>query len=153
MGHSYIGSGPSSPAGPGRARGAGEQPVPEVIRQLADQIQTFIQQELALVRAEMGSKARQAGIGAGMFGGAAFAGMLAALTLTAGLVLLLALVMPAWLAAFVVGVLYAAVAGFLAMSGKAKVKEASPLVPEEAMQSLQDAKEQVQQAWERGTRS
>ena len=41
-----------------------------------------------------------------------------------------------WLAALIVAVVYAAIAGVLAVRGKQKVKEAAPPVPEQARESV-----------------
>ena len=43
-----------------------------------------------------------------------------------------------WLAALVVAVGYAAIAGVLAMTGKTKVSEATPPVPEQATESVKE---------------
>ena len=48
-----------------------------------------------------------------------------------------------WLAAFIVTVAYGAVAGVLALTGKTKVQQATPPVPEQATESV---KEDVQWA-------
>ena len=50
--------------------------------------------------------------------------------------------MPLWLAALIVAVVYAAIAGVLAMRGKKEIDEATP-VPEQAIDST---KEDVQWA-------
>ena len=66
---------------------------------------------------------------------------LAALTTT--VIAALELVMPLWLAALIVTVVYAAVAGVLALRGRDKIKEAAPPVPEQTQESV---KEDVQWA-------
>ena len=46
--------------------------------------------------------------------------------------------MDTWLAALIVAVVYAAVAGVMAMTGKKKVKEAAPPIPEQAKDSVKE---------------
>ena len=73
-----------------------------------------------------------------MFGGAGVVGLYAAGALTACLVLALATAVTGWLAALIVAVVYGAVAGGLALMGKAKVKQAVPPVPEQATESVKE---------------
>jgi hypothetical protein len=127
-----------------------EAPWVDVIRTAVDDLRSFVQQEIRLVSSEVGDKVKQAGMGAGMFGAAGFMGFLAAGALTAALILGLSLVITPWLAALAVAVLYGAIAGVLAMTGKSKVAESTPLVPEHAIQSIQDTKDRMQQAWQQG---
>jgi len=53
-------------------------------------------------------------------------------------VLALATAVEPWLAALIVAVVYGAVAGVLALTGKKKVTEATPPVPEEALDSTKE---------------
>ena len=58
--------------------------------------------------------------------------------LTACLILALATAVDGWLAALIVAAVYGAVAGVLALSGKSKVKQAVPPVPEQAVDSVKE---------------
>ena len=115
----------------------------ELLKQLSNETTTLVRQEIELMKAELAEKAKPAGIGAGMFGGAGLFGLGAFLTLTAFFVVLLDGAMPIWLAALIVAVVYAAIAGVLALTGRQKVKEAAPVAPEQTMESV---KEDVQWA-------
>ena len=95
------------------------------------------------MKAELAEKAKPAGIGAGMFGGAGLFGLGAFLALTAFFIALLDGAVPIWAAALIVAVVYAAIAGVLALRGRQKVKEATPVAPEQTMESV---KEDVQWA-------
>jgi hypothetical protein len=108
----------------------------ELVKQLSEQSSTLVRKELELARAEMTQKGKVAGLGAGMFGAAGLFGLLALGAFTALLILGLAEAVDAWLAALIVTVAYAAIAGVLALIGKRKVKEAGPPVPEQAKQSV-----------------
>jgi hydroxyethylthiazole kinase-like sugar kinase family protein len=78
-----------------------------------------------------------------MFGGAGVSALLGLGSLTAAAIAALDTAMPTWLAALIVGVVWLGVAGVLAMTGKNKVQEATPPVPEQAIES---SKEDVQWA-------
>ena len=120
-----------------------ERPVGELLKELSNQTATLVRQELELAKAEMAEKGKQAGLGAGMFGGAGVFGLLALGALTAAIIAALATGMEVWVAALIVAVVYAAIAAVLALTGKGKVKEAGPPVPEQAIEST---KEDVQWA-------
>ena len=120
-----------------------ERPIGELLKQLSRETTTLVRQELELAKAEMAEKGKQAGKGAGMFGGAGVVGLLALGALTAALILALDTAMAGWLAALVVGVVYAAIAGVLALTGKKEVQQAVPPTPEQTVETL---KEDVQWA-------
>jgi uncharacterized membrane protein YqjE len=120
-----------------------ERPIGELLKQLSQETTTLVRQELDLAKAEMAEKGKKAGKGAGMFGGAGVVGLLALGALTAALILALDTAMDAWLAALVVGLVYAAIAGVLALTGKKEVQQATPPVPE---QTVETVKEDVQWA-------
>ena len=115
-----------------------DRPLPELMKTLADQTTTLVRQEIDLAKAEFSEKGKKAGQGAGMFGGAGVIGFLALAALTAGAILALATAVPDWLAAVIVGVVYAAVAGILALQGKNKVQEAGPPVPEQTVETVKE---------------
>ncbi len=115
-----------------------DRPIGELMRELSEETSTLVRQELELARAEMTQKGREAGLGIGMVGGAGVAGLAALGALTAFFILALDGVMPNWAAALVVAVVYAAVAAFLYMRGRDRVKEASPPVPEETRASVEE---------------
>src|SRR2546430_2752778 len=83
----------------------------ELVRLAAEQISRLVRDELQLARAEMTVKARRFGTGAGLFGFAGVVALYGVGVLVATLVLLLALVVPAWAAALIVAVVLFAAAG------------------------------------------
>ena len=113
-------------------------PTADLVRQLSDQTSRLIRQEMALARAELTVKGKQAGIGAGLFGGAGVFGLLALGALTATAIAALALAMDTWLAALIVTVVWAVVAGAMALLGKSRVQEALPPVPEDSLESVKE---------------
>jgi hypothetical protein len=115
-----------------------DRPLPELMKTLADQTTTLVRQEIDLAKAEFSEKGKKAGQGAGMFGGAGVIGFLALAAVTAAAILGLATALPDWLAALVVGVVYAGVAGVLALQGRNKVQEAGPPVPEQTVETVKE---------------
>ena len=115
-----------------------ELPVSELVKQLSEQTSTLARKEIELAKAELTAKGKRAGIGAGMFGGAGLVGLYAFGALTAAIILALAEGIDGWLAALIVAVVYGAIAGILALTGKTKVQQATPPVPEEAVESVKD---------------
>ena len=120
-----------------------DQFVGELLKQLANEMTTLMRQELELAKAEMREKAGKAGPGFGMWGAAGAMALLALGALTAFLILALDGAMPNWLAALIVALVYATIAGLLYLRGKRKVDEAGSPVPEQTIDTL---KEDVQWA-------
>ena len=120
-----------------------DRPVGELLKQLANETSTLMRQELDLAKAEMREKAGKAGPGFGMWGAAGAIGLLPLGALSAFLILALDGVMPNWLAALIVALVYATIAGLLYLRGKRKVDEAGSPVPEQTIETL---KEDVQWA-------
>jgi uncharacterized membrane protein YqjE len=115
-----------------------DRPVGELLKELSNQTTTLVRQELELAKAEMTEKGKQAGLGAGMFGGAGLFGLLALGALTTCLIAALATGIDLWLAALIVALVYAAITGVLALAGKRKTQEATPPAPEQAIESTKE---------------
>jgi hypothetical protein len=115
-----------------------ERPIGDLLKQLSEETTTLVRQELELAKAEVAEKGKKAGTGAGMFGGAGVAAFLGLGALTAALIAALDLAMATWLAALIVGLIWLAVAGVLALQGKNNVQEATPPVPEQATESVKE---------------
>jgi|GraSoiStandDraft_37_1057305.scaffolds.fasta_scaffold205169_2 uncharacterized membrane protein YqjE len=123
-----------------------DQSTADLVKQAADQISRLVRDELRLAQAELTRKGKQAGVGVGMFGAAGIVALYGVTGLLAALVIGLAVVMPAWLAALLVGVVLLAVAGVLAMVGRDRVRDATPPVPEETARSVKADVEAVTDA-------
>ena len=115
-----------------------ERSLGELFGKLSNETSTLIRQEMALARAEMTEKGKEAGKGAGLFGGAGAVGLLGAGAITAGIILLLDLAIAAWLAAIVVGVIYVAVAAFLGLKGRDRIQAATPPIPEQTVDTVKE---------------
>jgi MFS family permease len=117
---------------------ADDATVAELVKRLSEQTSKLARQEVELAKAELTTKGKRAGLGAGMFGGAGLFGMYALGALTAAAILALATAVAGWLAALIVALVYGAIAGVLALTGKSKVAEAAPPVPEQATESVKE---------------
>ena len=115
----------------------------ELLKQLSQETTRLVHQELELAKAELQHKGRQAGAGAGLFGGAGALGLAALGALTACLILALNAIMPAWLAALIVTVVYGVIAAVLALQGRDKVKQMGSPVPEQTIETVKEDVEWV----------
>ena len=115
-----------------------EKPLPELLRDLSQQTATLVRKEMELAKLELSEKGKKAGLGAGMFGGAGVFAFYAFGALTACAIIALATAVDGWLAALIVAVVYGAIAGVLALTGRSKVKEATPPLPEQATESVKE---------------
>jgi hypothetical protein len=116
----------------------GDASAAELVKQLSEQTSRLARQEVELAKAELATKGKRAGIGAGMFGGAGVFGFYGLGALVAAAILGLATALAAWLAALIVTVALAAIAGLLALQGRTKVQQAMPPVPEQTTESVKE---------------
>jgi hypothetical protein len=123
---------------PAGANGADDRSVSELVQSLSAQVSTLARKEVELAKAELSQKGKVAGIGGGMFGAAGLVAVLGLGALTAAVILGIATVIDAWVAALIVGVVYLAAAGALALAGRRSIRKASPLVPEQASESVKE---------------
>ena len=130
---------------PQTRNGASDESVADLMRRLSEQTTELVRKEIELAKAELQVKGKKAGIGAGMFGGAGVFVLYALGALTAAAILGLATAVDAWLAALIVGVVWGAIAGVLALTGRNKVQEAGPPVPERAIDSTKATVETTKQ--------
>src|SRR5215210_213875 len=117
--------------------------IAELVKDLANQTSTLVRQEIQLAQAELASKGKVAGRGAGMLAGAAVAALLALGALTACLIAALDTAIPLWLAALIVTLLWAVIGAVLAARGRKELQHAAPPVPE---QTVETVKEDIQWA-------
>jgi uncharacterized membrane protein YqjE len=121
----------------------------ELVSRLSQEVSELVRNELKLAQVEVSAKAKKAGIGAGLFGAAGIVTLYAGGVLIATAILALALVMDAWLAALIVGVVLLAVAGVAALLGKKEVEQAAPPVPTETVDSVKRDVEAVKKGSQR----
>lgn len=130
-------------AGSRRAEQLAEQPAGELVKQLSEQVSRLVREELRLAQAELTQKGKRAGVGAGLFGGGGLIALYGAAAVITAVILLLALAMPAWVAALLVGVVLLAVAGVLAWQGRKQVQQATPPAPQQTAESVRTDVEEL----------
>jgi uncharacterized membrane protein YqjE len=114
-----------------------EQTTSDLVSQAAAQVSTLVRDELALAKAELAEKGKRAGLGGGLFGGAAVLALYGLGLLLALAVVLLDLAWPLWLSVLVVMVIVFAAAGVAALIGRRQLKSAAPPMPSAAIQGVE----------------
>jgi len=125
-------SSPASESHPNDDRSLGD-----IVGDIVKDLGALIRQELDLAKTEAKADVAKAGKGAGMLGGAGVAALLTLIFVSLALSYLLDNVMPDEVAALIVGVLWAIVAGVLAMSGKKQLQNVNPAL-ETTQQTLKE---------------
>lgn len=116
---------------------AKEPSLGELVAQASKDLSTLVRKEVELAKAEISVEVGKAGKGAGMFGGAGVTALYGLTFVSLAAMFGLGAVMPIGLAALIVGVVWFAVAGILAMTGKKAFKDFSPK-PERTIRTLKE---------------
>jgi membrane protein len=122
---------------------ADDRSVSELVQRLSAQTGDLVRQELRLAQVEMQEKGKRAGIGAGLFGGAGLVALYGVGFLLAAAALLLATELEPWIAVAIVGAALLLLAGLLAIFGKKQVEQATPLAPQQAIDTTKQDIEHV----------
>ena len=110
----------------------------ELVATATRDLSLLVHQEIALAKAEIKQDVAAAGKGAGLFGGAGFAGVFALIFLSISLAYgISSFGVPLGCGFFAVGALYLIAAGVLALSGKKKISQLSPPA-EKTIQTVKD---------------
>ena len=114
-----------------------ERPLGELFSDLVNETTTLVRNEVALAKVELTQKATTVGrnIGSLVIGGAI--GYAALLAICAAAILLLSTVMPAWLAAVIVGVIVAAISWMLISKAITTLRNME-LKPQETVESIKE---------------
>jgi hypothetical protein len=118
----------------------------ELVKQLSEQVSRLVRDELRLAQLEMTSKGKRAGLGIGMLGGGGLLALYGVGCLLAAAIIALAIVVPAWLAALIVGAAVLAASSAAALLGKRKLSKATPVVPQQAVQSVKADVEEIKES-------
>ena len=133
----------------GGSRAGQDATIGELARQLPEQISRLVREELRLAQLEMTQKGKRAGIGAGMLGGGGVIALYGVAALLAAAILALALVLPAWASALIVGGALLLVSAALAGLGRKRVKQAMPPVPQQTQASVEADVEEIKERAQR----
>ena len=120
----------------------------ELVKMVTEQVSVLVRDELKLAQLEMGTKAKQAGKGAGMLGGGGLVALYGVACLIACVIIAISHSLQAWLSALIVGAALLVVAAVLAMLGRSHMRKATPPMPTQAVDSVKtdvaEIKESVQ---------
>jgi len=119
-----------------------DQPVGQLLKQLANETTTLVKLELDLAKSEVRETTRKAVPAIAMLAAGGLVAVLALGALTAFLILALDGVMPNWVAALIITAVYAAAAAALFLVGKKRLAEAGTPAP----QTIETLKEDVEWA-------
>lgn len=136
-----------------RADAPPEDSTGQLVSRMTEQVSELVRDELALAKLEMTQKAKHAGTGVGMLGGAGVLALygVGALLVTIGA--LLALVLPIWASALIVAAVLFVIAGVAGLMGKKQVQEAVPPAPTAAVESSKKDVDAVKAAVKDGRHS
>jgi hypothetical protein len=115
-----------------------DAPIGELVARLSDDTVRLVRDEIRLAGAEMTQKAKTAGVGAGLVGGAGVFAVYGLGTLIAAAVISLSIVVAPWAAALIVAGALFLLAGTTALVGKKEFSKAGPPLPTEAVQSTKE---------------
>ncbi len=127
----------------------GELSPGELVSQLSAQVSQLVRDELQLAQAELKQKGKRVGIGAGLAGAGGVRSLYGLSALVVAVIAALALVLPVWAAALIVGGVLLLIAGLLVVAGVGQVKRGTPLSPDEAIASTKRDIETVKESTKR----
>jgi len=131
----------------GRHIGTDDRSLGQVVSDLSTDLSTLMKQEVELAKVELKEEVAKVGKGAGMLGGAGFAGWFVLLFLSLALTFLLDNWLPIEAAALITAGVWAVIAAVLALVGRKELQESNPQLPK----TQETLKEDVQ--WARAQKS
>jgi len=123
----------------------------ELLSDVTTEIATLFRKEVELAKAETTEQVSRAAKAGGMLGAAAVIGVIDLILFSFAAAWGLAAVMPTGLAFLIVGVVFAIVAGVLAMAGKKRIATINP-VPNQTVQTLKADVQVAKDSFARGAR-
>ncbi|SDD55683.1 phage holin family protein [Nocardioides lianchengensis] len=115
-----------------------DEPIGAVVHRLSEQVPELVRSEVRLAQAELTQKGKAAGLGLAGFGAAGLLALYGLGAFLAAGIAALALVLPVWAAALIVGGAVFLVAGALALFGKKEIAQATPATPERAVAGVKE---------------
>jgi hypothetical protein len=108
----------------------------ELVARLSEQMSRLARDEMRLARLEMTRKGKAAGIGIGVMGGSGVIALYAVGCLLGCAIIAISGAVAAWLAALIVGAALLLVSGAAALTGRSRLRRATPPRPEQAVSSV-----------------
>lgn len=137
-----------SPTGSRRAM-TGDASVGELIIQMSDETSRLVRDEMQLARAEMKESLKHGGLGAGLFSAAGILALFGLGVLIATAIIALALVLPWWASALIIGVVLFVCAGIAGFMGKKQFDEVSP-TPQRTIDNVHEDIREVKESRKHG---
>ena len=123
----------------------------ELLSDVTTEVATLFRKEVELAKAETTEQVSRAAKAGGMLGAAAVIGLIDLILFSFALAWALSEVVPEGVAFAIVGVVFAIVAGVLAMAGKKRLANVNP-VPNQTVQTLKDDVQVAKDSFARGVR-
>jgi Flp pilus assembly protein TadB len=101
----------------------------ELMSRLSSELSRLVRDEMQLAQKEIQQSAKHAGIGAGLFGAAGLLAFFGLASLIAAAVAAVALALPVWAAALIVGAALFAAAGLATLLSKRQAEDVTPAAP------------------------
>jgi uncharacterized membrane protein YqjE len=121
----------------------------ELVKQLSEQVSMLVRDELKMAKLELTRKGRFAGLGMGMYGASGLIALYAIACLIAAVIIAIAGEIRPWLAALIVGLVLLVVSGVAAFMGRSRMRRATPLMPEQAVEGTKADVEEVKEGMHR----
>ena len=115
-----------------------DEPISALLRSLIADALLLARGEAELAKIELKDKVAKAGGAAGLMAGGLVFALYGVAVLVATAVLALAIVLPAWAAALIVGLVLLAVATALVLIGRARFRSTGPLSPTATIANVQE---------------
>ncbi|WP_049578125.1 phage holin family protein [Streptomyces sp. SBT349] len=118
------------------ARELGEESVGALVSRASQQFSRLMREEMRLAQAEMVAKSRRFRTGGALCTASAVVAVVAFQALAATVIAALAQALPVWASALIVTGALTALAAALAATGRARMREAAPPRPEQAIEGV-----------------
>lgn len=115
-----------------------DDPIAVLLRSLLADVRLIVGLEAELAKLELRDKGSRLGIAGGLLSGAGLVAVFGFGTLIAAAVLALAILLPAWAAALIVGLLLVTVAAVLFLVGRARARSIGTLMPTETIETARE---------------
>jgi uncharacterized membrane protein YqjE len=113
----------------------------ELMNQLSAQVSRLVRDEMRLAQKEFQQSAKHAGLGAGLLSAAGLLAFFGVASLIAAVIAAIAIALPVWAAALIVGAAMLSISGIAALLSKRQVDEVTPAAP----RTVANVKQDVQQ--------
>lgn len=114
-----------------------DRPLTAIAREVLQHLQNILRAEMRLAATELEEKIQSSKKAVLLFGAAALLGFLAACCITTACVAALAIVLPLWLAALLMGAILGAGAGGAFLLGRLALEAVDP-VPQKTLETMKD---------------